>query len=31
MEAEEEFDDLELDAFALAALAGGGRHRGGRC
>ena len=31
MDDEEEFDDIELDAVALAAVAGGGRHCGGRC
>tara|TARA_B100002051_G_scaffold55611_1_gene51261 strand:- start:330 stop:527 length:198 start_codon:yes stop_codon:yes gene_type:complete len=31
MDDEEEFDDIELDAVALAAVAGGGRHAGGRC
>ena len=31
MDEEEEFDDIELDAVALAAIAGGGRHCGGRC
>ena len=29
MDEEEEFDDIELDAVALAAIAGGGRGRGG--
>ena len=31
MDEEEEFDDIELDAVALAAVAGGDRHCGGRC
>ena len=31
MDEEEEFDDIELDAVALAAVAGGNRSRSGRC
>ena len=31
MDEEEEFDDIELDAVALAALAGGNRSRRGTC
>ena len=31
MDDEEEFDDIELDAVALAAITGGGRGRDGRC
>ena len=31
MNEESEFDDIELDAVALAAVAGGGRHCSGRC
>ena len=31
MDEDSEFDDLELDAVALAAIAGGGRHRQGNC
>ena len=31
MDDEEEFDDIELDAVALAAVAGGSSPRGGRC
>ena len=31
MDDEEEFDDIELDAVALAAIAGGGNHRIGSC
>ena len=31
MDEEEEFDDIELDAVALAAVAGGRRGGGGRC
>ena len=31
MDDDEEFDDIELDAVALAAIAGGGRGRDGRC
>ena len=31
MDEEEEFDDIELDAIALTAIAGGGRRRNGCC
>ena len=31
MDDEEEFDDIELDAVALAAVAGGGRGENGNC
>ena len=31
MDDEEEFDDIELDAIALTAIAGGGYGRGGSC
>ena len=31
MDEEDEFDDIELDAVALAAIAGGGRHLQGNC
>ena len=31
MDEEEEFDDIELDAIALTAIAGGGRGGAGRC
>ena len=31
MDDDEEFDDIELDAVALAAIAGGGRSRRGGC
>ena len=31
MDDEEEFDDIELDAVALAAVAGGGTGKSGRC
>ena len=31
MDEEDEFDDIELDAVALAAIAGGGRHQQGNC
>ena len=31
MDEDDEFDDIELDAVALAAIAGGKPNRGGRC